>query len=146
MITKSVVYYYVELPQSISAVEKIKRKLSNYPQVTCQEEDGMFIIHSASPSGFEIIITKDPSEYTVCFGCWHGHFDSEDDVVDFVGFGLSDRCRVRELRRGKSPYKWFIESNNDGVWQVCYTTGLIFFPFWKSKSEVIYQNNIIPAS
>jgi hypothetical protein len=128
---------------SMSAIEQIKKKLLEYPEVTYQDEDNTFIIYSKTPKGFDIIVIKDPNEYIVCFGNCHTHFDSDKEVVDFVGFGLSDNCRVREFKRGNKAYKWIIESKEGDDWQCCYITGSFFFPFWKSKSEVVYQNRII---
>jgi len=131
----------------MSLVNEIKDKFKKYPSLRYSESENSITIHTPNKeTGFDITLYVDTNEYTtytVAFGNWHGPFDTEEEVGKFVAFGLSSECRMRELYRGSSPYKWVIESLQDGEWVMVQETGLLFFPFWKKKSEKIYQNSII---
>ncbi len=45
--------------------------------------------------------------------------------------------------RGKSAHKWTLESLEDGQWVEDSTTGLLFFPFWRSERIEYRQNGIL---
>ena len=131
----------------MSLINEIKDKLEKYPSLNYSESENRLTIHTPNKeTGFDISLYIDIGEYTaytVAFGNWHGQFDSEEEAGEFVAFGLSSDCRMRELTRGNSPYKWVIESFQNGKWVMEQETGLLFIPFWKKKTEKIYQNSII---
>jgi len=131
----------------MSLINAIKDKLEKYPSLTYSESENNITIHTPNKeTGFDITLyvdTNDYTTYTVAFGNWHGQFDTEEKAGEFVAFGLSSECRMRELARGSNPYKWVIESLQNGEWVMVQETGLLFFPFWKKKTEKIYQNSII---
>jgi len=131
----------------MSLINEIKYKLQKYPSLSYSESENSITIHTPNrETGFDISLYIDIGEYkayTVAFGNWHGPFDTEEEAGEFVAFGLSNECRVREIFRGKSPCKWVIESLQNGNWIMKQETGLLFFPFWKKKTEKIYQNSII---
>ena len=131
----------------MSLINEIKNKLQKHPSLNYSESENSITIHTPNiESGFDISLYIDRGEYkayTVAFGNWHGEFDTEEEAGEFVAFGLSSECRMRELARGSIPYKWIIESLQDGKWAMEQESGLLFFPFWKKKTETIYQNSII---
>ena len=131
----------------MNLINEIKKKLQKYPSLTYKVSENCITIHTPNQdAGFDITLyidTGDYTAYTVAFGNWHGPFDSEEEALEFVVFGLSRKCRMRELCRGNSPYKWVIESYQNGKWEMVQETGTLFFPFWKMKTEKIYQNTII---
>jgi hypothetical protein len=129
----------------MSLISEIKDKLKKHPSLSYSESENSITIHTPiKKTGFDISLYIDTGEYTaftVAFGNWHGQFDTEEEAGEFVAFGLSSECRMRELTRGNSPYKWVIESLQNGKWVLEQETGLLFFPFWKKKAEKIYQNS-----
>jgi hypothetical protein len=131
----------------MNVINEIKDKLQKYPSLNYEESKNSITIHTPNQdTGFDITLYIDTGEYTaytVAFGNWHGPFDTEEDALEFVTFGLSKECRMRELTRGNRPYKWIIESYQNGKWKMVQETGILFFPFWKKKTEKIYQNNIL---
>lgn len=133
----------------MTLIKEIKDKLQNYPSLSYSESENSITIHTPNKeTGFDISLYIDTGEYTaytVVFGNWHGQFDTGEEAGEFVALGLSSECRMREFSRGNSPYKWVVESLQNGKWEMVQETGLLFFPFWKKKSEKIYQNSIIWA-
>ena len=131
----------------METLEQIKEKLLKYPSLSYSETKNSITIHTPNKeSGFDITLyidTNDYPTYTVAFGNWHGHFDTAEKAIEFIDFGLSDHCRLREIFRGEIAYKWIIESLQDGKWVIAQETGAIFFPFWKRKVEKVYQNSVI---
>ncbi len=131
----------------MNLIDEIKGKLQKHPSLSYSESTNSITIHTPNKeTGFDISLYIDKgayTAYTVAFGNWHGQFDTEDEAGEFVAFGLSSECRMRELTRGNSPYKWVVESLHNGKWVMQQETGLLFFPFWKKKTEKIYQNSII---
>jgi hypothetical protein len=51
--------------------------------------------------------------------------------------------RLRELLRGSSPYKWSLESLDNGLWTEEASSGLLFYNYCGQRSERIYQNKIL---
>jgi hypothetical protein len=131
----------------MSLIEEIKDKLRNYPSLSYSETENSITIHVPDrEAGFDISLYIDSgayTAYTVAFGNWHGPFDTEEEAGEFVAFGLSDQCRMRELSRGDTPYKWVVESFRNGKWVMVQEAGLLFFPFWKKKIEKVFQNSIM---
>ncbi len=130
----------------MSVIERLKEKLSRFPNLQYEATETTLTISKPSEGGFPITVSVDPTEFTLIFGNWHGHFDSEQEALDFVGFGLSECCRLKEIRRGGRPYKWIVETNNDGVWTAVYITAVFSLRFWGKKEMIVLQNNIIRCS
>ena len=127
----------------MSVIEKLEEKLVNYPQLEVLKKDNEITIKAKDEKGFDITLYDDSGRLTVAFGNWHNEFDTEEEAINIIGFGLSNECRLKEFKKGKTIYKWVVESLEDGKWVECFTTGLIFYPFWRKTSEEIFQNNVI---
>jgi hypothetical protein len=84
-----------------------------------------------------------PHGFTVSFSGWHEEFQDEQEAIDCFGFGLSERCRLKVLQRGRMSYKWVVQSRTDQGWTSDSETGLIFFPFWLPKRERHLQNHVV---
>jgi hypothetical protein len=122
--------------------DELVQKLRQHPDLRCQQSENELTIDCPNDGGFSISIRRNSDEYMVYFGNWHGHFDTLEEAVAFVNFGLSDCCHVREFRRGDVPYWWVIERRVEGKWLRVQTTGVLVFPFWRKKKEVILQNRV----
>ncbi len=129
----------------MNAIEATKVKLKKFPEIHFRIEGDMLIIPAENENGFDISITENGSEPTVIFGNWHGHFDTTEEAVNFVGFGLTPRCRLREIRRSGVPKKWIVEELDEGKWEMVYVTGTFSLNFLGKKEEVVFQNNRISS-
>ena len=122
-------------------IELLKERLKDHPEIRYKETDHSIEIPANDESGFDIVLLDESFQYTVAFdGGWHDHFDSPDEAVSCVGFGLSDLCRLKVTMRGDSPQKWTVEHLEQGQWEEDSTTCLLFFPFWRPKTVVYLQN------
>lgn len=130
----------------MSAIDKIKDKLKNYPQLNCQIEDNTISVEPSSTTGFTVWLIDNNLGYTVGFDGWHEEFDNEDEALNCFAFGLSDKCRLKVVKRGDKPYSWSVESKENDEWHEDSKTGLIFVPFWKKKSIEYLSNAIIKTS
>jgi hypothetical protein len=101
------------------------------------EEEGTIVVHAQTPSGFDVWISED---LIVGYDAWHEHFDTPEEALKCFAFAFSDRCRLKVTYRGSSPYKWILESLEDGQWVEVSTTGLFFFPFWRARRLEYRQN------
>ena len=124
-------------------LQQLKEKLASYPEVKFEVHDSFIQISKPNDGGFPIGLHVDPEEFTVTFADWHGHFDTDCEALDFVGFGLSNSCRLKIVSRGGTPYKWVVQSCDGTEWHSEYATGSFFFKFWLPKTEIFLQNTVI---
>lgn len=130
----------------MSIIETIRTKLQSYPQVRYEHTATSITVAPESPDGFPVTLDVEGSTYVVAFGGWHGHFDSESEALNCFGSGLCDQCRLRVTSRGGTEYRWSVQQLIDGAWCDSSQTGLLFFPFWRRRSERILQNRFVPNS
>lgn len=130
----------------MSAIAKVRERLAKYPQVRYAENSNSIEVHPADESGFTVGLYQGAGEIVVRFEGWHEHFKAESEALNCFAFGLSERCRLRVVYRGRTPVKWAVESWIDGTWMPDTETGLIFVPFWRSKSVRYLQNRWLPAA
>lgn len=104
------------------------------------------------PTGFPVSVKVEPAIIYVFAGGFHHHFDisgADDPLISYaLGFVrdlLSPSMRIREKICAGSPYKWTCESYRDGHWVSEGEMGLLLFPFFKRRSEVIRQNRLLPS-
>jgi len=124
------------------AIEKILEKLSKYPTLKFGRLGNRLEIDKSNPEGFNMTFIEDKDGYTVYFGPNRWHFENEDEALDYLAFGLSDKCRLREIVRG-SPHKWIVEQKDKDGWKPMNEMGLLFFRFWRRKKERVYQNTLL---
>jgi hypothetical protein len=127
----------------VTAIEKIKAKLAKYPDTSFRIEGNSIFVCPEGENGFEVGLIQAEGEYTVCFEGWHETFSNENEALNCFSFGLSTKCRLKEFRYGDFAYKWVVESNQKGSWIEYGTTGLLLFPFWRKKSVVYLQNQLV---
>jgi hypothetical protein len=131
---------------AMSAIETIRAKLQGYRHVQYEYTASSITVAPESPDGFPVNLYEDGTRFVVGFGGWHEHLDSESEALNCVAFGLSDQCRLRVTRRGGTDYLWTVQHLVDGRWWDESQTGLLFFPFWRRRSERFYQNRIIRSA
>ena len=123
----------------MNVIQKMKAKLSKYPDVRYSERANGIEVHPKDQSGFTVGLWISPSGFTVSFEGWHEEFASEDEALNCFAFGLSSRCRLAVVTRLKVPVKWVVEALEDGVWRPDSETGLLLPPFWPARTE--YRQN-----
>ena len=124
--------------------EEIKSKLKDVSDIETIEEDRCFSVILKASNSFDVSLHIDEEEYTVCFGDgWHEHFSSEEEALRCFFYGLTDKYRMKILIRGGKPYRWIVETFDEGNWEFVSSTGLLFFPFWRKKEVKILQNNVL---
>ena len=92
------------------------------------------------------MLSGGPGDYVVSFEGWHERFTVEEEALDCFSFGLSESCRLRVTYRGESPVSWAVQSLEHGTWVVDSTTALIFTPFWRRRTVVYRQNELLPRA
>lgn len=122
--------------------EEIKNKLEKYPELKYEEGGSSIYIFPLNEEGFTIGLEENGTSFTVSFDGWHESFESAEEALNCVGFGLSDSCRLKTIYRGKTPQKWVMEFKENNEWVMNSETGLIFFPFWR-KQTIVYKQNFL---
>jgi hypothetical protein len=110
------------------------------------ETGGSIEVHPADANGFTVGLCESAGEIVVSFEGWHEHFKAESEALNCFAFGLSESCRLRVAYRGAMPVSWAVECWRDERWIPDTETGLIFVPFWRSKSVRYLQNRWLPAA
>lgn len=129
----------------MNAIQKIKTKLSAYPNVQYSESADGIEVHPRDQSGFTVGLSITPSGFTVNFDGWHEEFISEDEALDCFALGLSPKCRLAVVFRGDTETKWVVEGFENGAWIPDSETGLLLQPFWRSARVEYRQNRIVSA-
>lgn len=114
--------------------------LQRIPGLEYELHNNTIRIPSRIKSGFDVSITDADGCWIVGFNGWHEQFDTMQEALNCVAFGLSDRCRLEVSLRGDYEYKWTVQSLRDGEWVRDSTTSLILIPFW-SRRRVEYRQN-----
>jgi hypothetical protein len=126
----------------VNVIQKIKTKLSAYPDIRYLENADGIEVHPRDQSGFTVGLRITASGFTVHFDGWHEKFTSEEEALDCFAFGLSSQCRLAVVLRGNTEIKWVVESLADGVWTADSETGLLLQPFWHSPRVEYRQNRV----
>jgi hypothetical protein len=129
----------------MNAIQKIKAKVSRYPDVRYSESADEIEVHPRDQSGFTVGLRITPSGFTVHFEGWHEEFTSENEALDCFAFGLSPKCRLAIVFRGETETKWVVEEFENGAWNPDSETGLLLQPFWRSARVEYRQNHVLNA-
>lgn len=129
----------------MNAIQKIKTKLSAYPDVQYSESADGIEVHPKDQSGFTVGLRITRSGFTVNFEGWHEEFTSEDEALACFAFGLSPKCRLAIVLRGDTETKWVVEGFENGAWTPDSETGLLLQPFWRSARVEYRQNRVLCA-
>ncbi|MBK6980714.1 MAG: hypothetical protein IPH30_03675 [Betaproteobacteria bacterium] len=129
----------------MDALAEIRTRLLKYPALRVEESENSITVLPLDSAGFPVSIHVADEEVVVAFAGWHEHFESAEEALDCFAFGLSRECRLKVFTRGGFAYRWTVESLENGNWAEDSTTGLLFFPFWRRREVVYFQNRVIPA-
>lgn len=126
----------------MTAIERIRARLSAYPEVNYSEGPNEIDVKPSASSGFAVGFRITPQGFTVNFEGWHEEFTDEDEALNCFAFGLSQDCRLAVVLRGNTETKWTVERLEDGTWTADSETGLLFQPFWRSARIEYRQNKL----
>lgn len=127
----------------MNAIERVKEKLSKYPQVTYKETENFISVLPITSKGFTVSLEIIQDVFKVFYNGWHEDFEDEEEALNCFAFGLSNECRVKEFTRNGEPYKWTVEYKDGEDWVEDSTTSLFNFSFWKEQTVNYLQNNLI---
>lgn len=129
------------------AIDQLIAKLARYPEADVTRGENSISIRPPSDTGFTVDLHLDADHYTVYFdGGWHEEFDTEEEAINCVGFGLSSSCRLAVTYRGSTPCNWAVQSRDGGDWKTDSVTGLLIFPFWRRQRVVFKQNDLVASA
>ena len=118
-------------------------KLQRHSELAYIEAPGGVRIEPPSSSGFAVELrSDDDNEWTVFLGNagFHEVFNSAEEVLNFIAWCYSGTARVREVWRGSSPQKAFLEAHEEGEWRVVSEVGFFVVPFWRERREIVLEN------
>ena len=132
-------------------IKEISEQLRDrYPKVEFNiEKNYEMTIIPKDENGFEIFVQQGNRENTIHFGSWHFHFnndkDGKNELLDYLGLGMSKLGRLKAYLRNGKEYKWTFETKNEenGNWYPAGTMRLMNFQFWKKPTVKYYQNDLI---
>ena len=105
----------------------------------------VFTVEPSDEAGFLVGVAELEDGWAISFGENGTHDDVREatDLFEIVAFALSDSARLREVWRGSFWQRGILETKSPDGWERVTETGLLFFPFWRSKQITIRQNRII---
>ncbi len=128
------------------AVDQLVATLAKYPEADIRRAGDSISIQPPGDDGFKVELHVGDDRYTVVFdGGWHEEFDTEEEAVNCVRFGLSSSCRLAVTYRGSTPSSWAVQSRQGSDWKTDSVTGLLIFPFWRRPRAVYKQNDLVPS-
>jgi len=127
-------------------IEKVCQRLDEkHRDLRYAIDDSTITVLAPHAKGFTVWLTESDREWVVGYDGWHHHFTDEANALDCFGFAFSGNCRLRVCLRGQCEYRWTLEVFQDGEWSEDSTTGILVFPFWRSK-RIEYRHNVAPES
>jgi hypothetical protein len=128
----------------LTPIDEIRARLLQYPDVQYVTSTDSLRMPAPQAHGFSIYIRRNiTAGWDVSFGeglqC---HFQDGPAATEFFAFGLSDQCRLREIRRGSMVHRAYAERRKGDGWEVVQETVRLLYPFWRLPSERIFQNTL----
>lgn len=124
----------------MDVIAEARRRLSERPELKVTEKRDHIEVAAPRKGGFTVALAVEPNGFDVYFAGWHEHFDSAREALNCFMYGLLGDCRLRVHYRGNTAHRWTLEQRRDGQWLREGTTGLILYPFWRRRREVVLSN------
>ncbi len=122
---------------------EIIEKLSKRNDLELILDEHQLRIVPKDPAGFAIEVVDDETEVTVFLGDFsHAHFEREQEALNYVGAALSSDFRVIVMKKGSLVFRTRTEQLINGEWKNSGSSGLLFWPFWRTTTVEIRQNQI----
>ena len=124
-----------------SIFHDLVEKLTKYPNVRYEVGKNFFRVFPNNPDGFEVGIRQlTENGFEVSLEGWHEPFGTYEEACKCFAFALSNRCRLKRLRKGTFPFRWTLEYLENAQWREESTTGLFLYPFWRRTTTEFLQN------
>jgi hypothetical protein len=99
----------------------------------------------SDPEGFTVWAAVAPGHITVGYDGWHEEFTAEGTALTCFLKGVFGQSRLAVVKRGEFAQSWTAEELVGDGWRPVSVTGLLFFPFWRSRRTVHLHNNRTPG-
>ena len=128
-------------------LDKLREKLSKYPDLRVEDDGRTITVLASDSDGFDVAFSVEESGYMVWLGPWHQSFEpaEEQSALECFAFGLSGEARLKVKSRGQRDYSWTLEALEQGQWSTYSTTALLLFPFWRPRKIRYLQNRTLGA-
>jgi hypothetical protein len=125
---------------------ELERKLRAHPQVRFRRTRQGIEVDPVGEGGFRIRLGPGEGGWLVSFGegGFHERFDDPGDALSFVGFGLSEDCRLRETAV-PLIHRSLVETRDADGWRLVYEVGTLRLPFSPKRPRGVFQNRLIPT-
>ena len=124
-------------------VARAKRRLTRWPEIRYEATPARLRIPAPQAGGFFIELQSLRNRFLVRFDGWARTFDRDDDALDCMDLGLSDRCRLEVTCRGNTSVAWTLEVREYGMWVPHRRVKRRFVPFWRRERTEHRQNDVI---
>ena len=128
----------------MNPLDEIRQRLAKYPDAIVEDTGSVITVKAANDSGFDVSCRGNNPEITIGLAGWHETFSDAETALSWFAFGLSQKCRLKVLSKGRMDYRWIVEELRDGKWHGLSETGLLIYPFLFPKKERILQNHLLP--
>ncbi len=122
----------------------IEERCKKYSGARCVRKGASITVQPDGPETFPVHYSPNGGGHAVSYLGWHEEFENPEDALDCFAFGLSKECRLQVWMKGGFQYRWAVEAqDSNGIWKEDSRTGLLFFPYWKSTTIKLLQNDLI---
>ena len=130
----------------IDALDALEAKLRHYPPLSYRRRANGIEIEPPNEGGFAIDMYREGGGFLVNFGLggFHQDFEAGEDAVEFVMLGLSNACRLREVRH-PFLHRAILERRSEGAWTPVDEVGTISWPIVIGAKMQIFQNTLVLA-
>lgn len=131
----------------MGAIDLLTAQLVVYPHLPYDAHGATISVPAATETGFSVTLQETRHGAFVVFGGgWHEEFHRADEAVSCFLFGLSTRCRLRVVSRGRLRCRWTVEVWEEGEWRPESTVNPLLVPFWRAAEVSYLQNDWFAAS
>jgi hypothetical protein len=104
------------------------------------------VVHTVAATGFTVIFRELADSFQVVCDGWYAHFEFADEAVTCFLDALSRATRLRVTLRGPTPYRWQLERRVAERWLPLVERARVWSPFWRRRSVVYLQNQLLEAA
>lgn len=131
----------------------ISSLLSDHPAIEYEwkKNNREIVFKKKTDSGFDITVSYEKQYITLeTDRGYHDHFEAFekfDEIIKYV-MGivrdlLSRDMRIKEILSNGKPRKWQLQSKQNGEWVTEASSGLIFWNYFRKRTEKNFSNNTL---
>jgi hypothetical protein len=101
--------------QRAPVIRRIQERLAGNADIRLAVGETDIHIRPAREGGFEAgLSTGERGRHTVWFEGWHEEFETAQEALSCLAFGLSRQCRLKVFSAGATDYRWVVEYRREG--------------------------------